>query len=178
MPENDTGVKLVIYKKIVAGDLSKFTATSNITQSGGGARDLRFNPADQFLTVFRKMFPRVSDNGVLTGYFSWANHANTEVEIHPPTKARPNEVRIGRIHECFPTQYIPDNAHDCVLLLIMDQNNAVWPFFTSERSLRQDDWHPTIKNNILAGLSARRSPRTTAMGFIDLETGGSYTNGQ
>ena len=109
MPENDTGVKLVIYKKIVAGDLSKFTATSNITQSGGGARDLRFNPADQFLTVFRKMFPRVSDNGVLTGYFSWANHANTEVEIHPPTNARPNEVRIGRIHECFPTQYIPDN---------------------------------------------------------------------
>ena len=37
-------VRLVIYKRIVEGDLSKFTATSNITQSGGGARDLRFRP--------------------------------------------------------------------------------------------------------------------------------------
>ena len=39
---NNLDVKLVIYKKIVEGDLSKFTATSNITPSGGGARDLPY----------------------------------------------------------------------------------------------------------------------------------------
>ena len=177
MPEN-IGVKMVVYKKIVEGDLSKFTATSNITQSGGGARDLRFSPASEFYSAFQKMFPLGADNGVLNGQFSWNGYPSTAVEIHPPTNARPNEVRIGRIHECFPAQYIPDDASDCVLLLIMDDNNAVWPHFTSERSLNHDDWHPMIKNGILTGLRARRSARTTAMGFIDLETGRSYTNGQ
>ena len=65
---NNLDVKLVIYKKIVEGDLSKFTATSNITPSGGGARDLRFSPATEFFPVFQRMF---TQNGpILSGYFS------------------------------------------------------------------------------------------------------------
>ena len=49
MAEAMSDVKLVVYKKIVDGDLRKFSATSNDTQTGGGARDLRFSPAAEFM---------------------------------------------------------------------------------------------------------------------------------
>lgn len=173
---NDLNVSLVIYKKIVDGDLRKFTATSNITQSGGGARDLRFNPASEFFPAFQRMFKQ---NGfTLKGYFSWVDHADTEVEIHPPTNARPNEIRIGRIHECFPQNVIPNNAEDCILLIVLDGTNKVCPYFTSQYSLKHDNWHPAIKEPILEGLNAQRSAKTTAMGYVDIENGRSYTNGR
>ena len=94
---SNLGVKLVVYKRIVEGDLSKFTATSNITQTGGGARDLRFSPAAVFFPVFQRMFEKDFD-GVLRGHFSWANHTPTDANVHPPTNSRPNEVRIAKIH--------------------------------------------------------------------------------
>lgn len=170
-------IKRVIYKKIVDGDLRKFTATSNDTPSGGGARDLRFSPAKEFYKEFQLMFPN-EINGTLNGYFHWENHNATEVEIHSPTNARPNEVRIGRVHECVPDQFVPDNADDCILILVQDEDNRVWPYFISRYSLEHDDWHPAIKKGILEGLDARRSIRTTPMGYLDLEHGGSYTNGR
>ncbi len=172
-------VKIVVYKKIVEGDLSKFTATSNITPTGGGARDLRFSPASEFFPIFQRMFPR--DGSVLKGSFFWTNGSittTTEVEIHPPTNARPNEVRIGRIHECFPANVIPRDASDCILLIVMDASGKVCPYFTTQRSLIQDNWHPAIKQPILAGLNAHRSAKTTAMGYVDIENGRNFTNGQ
>lgn len=171
------GVRLVIYKKIVDGDLRKFTATSNDTLSGGGARDLRFSPAPEFMKAFQKMFP-YDEDGKLRGYFSWENHSATEVYIHPPTNSRPNQMRIATVHECFPANIIPNSAIDCILLLILDKNGRVWPFFTSENSLIHDNWHPMIKNKILAGLNAIRSSKTTPMGYIDVESGVSFTNGK
>ena len=177
MNEN-IGVRLVIYKKIVKGDLSKFTATSNITQNGGGARDLRFSPASEFYKEFKKMFPTELSNGVLQGLFSWEGHSSTVVQIHPPTNSRPTEVRIGKINECFPEDQIPDNADDCILLLILDTNGSVWPHFTSERSLKCDNWNKKLKKYIIDGLNAKRNNRVTAMGYIDFDTGGIYTNGQ
>lgn len=173
--DNTLNISLVIYKKIVDGDLRKFTATSNITQSGGGARDLRFNPASEFFPVFQRMFKQ--SGSILRGYFSWSDYADTEVEIHPPTNARPNEVRIGRIHECFPQSVIPNDANDCVLLIILDGRGRVCPYFTSQYSLKHDNWHPAIKKPILEGLNAKRSLKSTAMGFVDIDNGRSYTNG-
>lgn len=177
MADTMSNVKLVIYKKIVDGDLRKFSATSNDQPSGGGARDLRFSPAGEFMAAFEKMFPH-RENNVLYGHFSWVGYDSTEVFIHPPTKSRPNEIRIGRVHECFPAGVIPDSAKDCILLLILDDNGKVWPHFTSEHSLRTDNWHPVVKNAILEGLGARRGERVTPMGFIDIADGGSYTNGR
>lgn len=169
-------VILVVYKKIVEGDLSKFTATSNFTPSGGGARDLRFSPADEFFPVFQRMF--VKNGPTLKGCFSWADHADTEVEIHSPTNARPNEVRIGRIHECFPQDIIPKDSSDCVLLIVLDSLGKVCPYFTSRYSLEHDNWHPAVKVPVLKGLNARRSAKITAMGYVDIENGRSYTNGR
>ena len=93
MADTMSNVKLVIYKKIVDGDLRKFSATSNDQPSGGGARDLRFSPAGEFMTAFEKMFPH-RENNVLYGRFSWAGYDSTDVFINPPTNSRPNEIRI------------------------------------------------------------------------------------
>lgn len=177
-PTHNTGVKLVIYKKIVEGDLSKFTATSNFSPTGGGARDLRFSPANEFFAAFNRMFSYNNDGTYLCGYFSWHNHAPTEVSIYPPTNARPNEVRISCIHECFPQEVIPESADDCILLIVLDNTGRINPYFTSQYSLQHDNWHPDIKNPILAGLTAPRNRRTTAMGIVDIENGGHYTNGR
>ena len=170
-------VRLVIYKKIVDGDLRKFSATSNDQPTGGGARDLRFSPAKEFMKAFKKMFA-VFEGEVLHGYFSWEGHPQTEVFIHPPTNSRPNEMRVANINDCFPAKYIPDNANDCILLFILDSNGKIWPFFTSEHSLRHDNWHPKVSGAILAGLEAKRSINSTPMGYIDLKDGGSFTNGK
>lgn len=177
MADTMSNVSLVVYKKIVDGDLRKFSATSNDRPTGGGARDLRFSPAGEFMPIFEKMFPH-REGDVLYGRFLWDDYAPTEVFIHSPTNSRPNEIRIGRVHECFPSNVIPEDAQDCILLLILDNNGNVWPYFTSEHSLRTDNWHPVIKNGILEGLAARRGERVTPMGYINIADGGSYTNGR
>ena len=56
MAESMSEVQLVIYKKIVDGDLRKFAATSNDQPTGGGARDLRFSPAKEFMGAFKNYF--------------------------------------------------------------------------------------------------------------------------
>ncbi|WP_186423782.1 hypothetical protein [Lacrimispora celerecrescens] len=177
MAEFMPNVRLVVYKKIVDGDLRKFSATSNDQQTGGGARDLRFSPANEFMNVFEKMFPQY-ENGLLRGSFSWKDYPLTNVFIHPPTNSRPNEIRIATVHECFPTEVIPEEANDCILLLIQDVNGEIWPYFTSEYSLQHDNWHPYIKEEILKGMKARRSSKTTPMGYIDIDEGRSFTNGR
>lgn len=177
MADTMSKIKLVVYKKIVAGDIRKFSATSNDKQSGGGARDLRFSPSKFFLPVFMRMFPNC-DGKILRGAFSWTDHDDTDVEIHTPTKARSNEIWIGCVNKCFPTSVAPTDATDCILLLIMDDNNKVWPYFTSQKSLCNDNWHPMIKKAILSGISAKRRKGTTPMGYIDVLNGGTYTNGR
>lgn len=173
---NQINVRLVIYKKIVEGDLRKFTATSNDTPSGGGARDLRFSPANEFFPVFNRMFP--GNGNILYGQFTWGNNYTTSVEIHSPTESRPNEVRIAKINECFPQTYIPYDATDCILLLVLDNLNRVCPYFTSMNSIIHAGWHPVIRNNIINGFNATRPITTTPMGYIDIEFNRIYTNGQ
>lgn len=178
MGDMENSVKIVVYKKIVVGDLSKFTATSNLNpEDGGGARDLRFNPGPNFFKIFKRMFTEKSPN-LLKGKLYWDNHDPTDVEIFGPTRSRPNEIRLARIHECFPESYIPTSAEDCILLLIYNSDNKVYPYFTTEKSLLTDGWHESVKNPILAGLHAERPAKTTPMGYIDIENKEVYTNGK
>ena len=158
---------LILYKKIVNGDLRKFSATSNDQPNGGGARDLRFSPADKFLPAFEKMFPS-RKNSQLYGHFSWSGHGQTEVLVHPPSNSRPNEIRIGCVHECFPRAVVPGSADDCILLLVLDDTGKVWPFFTSEESLSTGGWHPLVRDSLLAGLRAKRRRNITPMGYLDI----------
>lgn len=172
------GVKLVIYKKIVLGDFRKFQARSNNASTGGGARDLRFRPATEFSPQFNRMFTTPGADGSFTGQFYWPGLPPTDVTIHQPTRARPGEVRIGMVHQCFPVQSRPTNSEDCILLLILDSYHHVWPSFTSERSLRNDDWNHDVRDPILRGLDSHRSARITPMGYVDIENGREWNNGR
>ena len=44
MNSSDSEVARVIFQIVTEGDRKKMDAVSNIAQSGGGARDLRFQP--------------------------------------------------------------------------------------------------------------------------------------
>ena len=164
-----TGVKLVVYKKIVAGDFKKFRAESNITPTGGGARDLRFSPANEFTVQFNRMFTVTGDDDTLTGQFYWNGLPPTNVIIHQPTNSRPNEVRIATVHECFPVQVVPADCDDCVLLIVLREDDRVYPAFTSERSLQQDNWHTNVKEPILCGLHSILRSNLTPIGYVDIE---------
>lgn len=172
-----SGIKIVLYKKIVPGDIRKFFAESNDTASGGGARDLRLSPADKFFPILKRLFPKAGIGNTFTGELYWENEKNTKVTIHSPTNSRPNEVRIAKIHECFPKSKIPSDANDCILLFVQDEEGKVWPYFISEYSLKHDDWHEVVKKGILRGLNAKRSSSVSAAGFIDFESNTEYTNG-
>lgn len=178
-------VLIVVYKEIIAGDLAKFTATSNITKSGGGARDLRFSPSDRFLPIFQRIFPETkvekSKEGPKVfnfGKFSWESGVSTDVKIGAPTTSRPTEMRICSIDKSFPSEYYPTDATDCILLFIYDSEHRVHPFFTSSVSLKEDAWNPEIRRRILQGLAAQRAAGQAAMGYLDFENNDYYTNGK
>lgn len=176
MPYNG-GVRIVLYKKIVPGDIRKFRAESNDADSGGGARDLRFSPANNFFPILKRIFPNEGINGkTYTGTLHWNKLPSTQVTIHAPTKSRSNEVRIAKVHECIPKEIVPTDANDCILLLLLDEDYKAWGYFTSEHSLRTDDWHESVKKGVLRGLNARRGALVTPAGFIDFENGVEYTN--
>ena len=170
-------VLLVVYKEIVYGDLSKFTATSNIAETGGGARDLRFSPSDEFLPIFERMFPD-RQGSFNVGKFYWPNGKETDVKIARPTRSRANEMRICKINQCFPPEYYPTDAEDKILLLVYDDELKVTPYFTSRESLKNEEWDPIIRSKILQGLDAERGARQSAMGYLDIENDNFYTNGR
>ncbi len=169
-------VLIVVYKEIVKGDLDKFTATSNISPTGGGARDLRFSPSDEFLPIFQRMFP-TKQNGMNVGKFHWVDSTKTDVTIASPTKARKNEMRICTVNQCFPERFYPTSAADCILILILDANHEVHPYFTSRVSLKSGAWNPNVSKRILEGLAANRRANQAAMGYLDFENDIYYTNG-
>lgn len=173
------GVKIVVYKKMLPGDLKKFHANSNLAKTGGGARDIRFSPGPVFASIFNKMFEMNEKSGLLVGELHWTNLPNTQVEVYPPTDSRNTEIRISKVHQCFPSSIIPSDFEDCILLIVLNSKGEVWPHFTTSRSLREDEWHPSIKKHVLEGLIAKRRKGVAANGFIDFENDEVvYTNGK
>ena len=84
MPSGNLGIARIVFREILDGDRRKFVAKSNDTDTGGGARDIRFRSWTKLKTVFRRMFPHVRhlsrrrDGKPVTedayvGTFSWFN---------------------------------------------------------------------------------------------------------
>ncbi|WMT42271.1 hypothetical protein RE628_07665 [Paenibacillus sp. D2_2] len=177
------GIKRIVYKEIVEGDRLKFEAMSNHDASaGGGARDLRFRPYDQFRLAFERMLPH-NNHGILEGQFNWIEgdrHISREAYYHPPTNSRPNEGRISNIDKYLPGNMLPDAREGIAILLIIQRDDdTVWISFTTENSLKNDSrWNPQVSQTILGCLCARRRQNVSAAGYVDFETGGSFCNGQ
>lgn len=178
------GVKRVVFKEIVDGDLRKFEAQSNDADTGGGARDLRFRPSAEFEPVFRKLFPAVRreprrrdgrrvEEEVLVGEFHWldnGHHKRAEATYEMPTTARPGEGRVPVVHKYPPfTRELPRNEGRLVALLVQRDDGTVWPEFATEDSLRSGSWHTGISAPILRSLDAKRPASQVARGFIDFD---------
>lgn len=185
------GVKRVVFKQIVEGDFRKFEAQSNDADSGGGARDLRFRPYDEFAKVFRHLFPGIRTekrkrNGkkvnveILVGRLHWSEggkHGSKEATFDPPTDARPHEGRIPVVHTYPPFNVLPPtNQGRMVLLLIQRDDDTVWPAFATEDSLRSGAWQVSVSGPILRSLDGKRRANQVARGYIDFVSGKEYSD--
>ncbi len=179
---NSTGVRVVVYKKILDGDIKKMQEKSNIATSGGGARYLSFNPGSEFRPIFMKMFPNEIKPGTLAGKLYWLDAPTAEVisteviiDIHTDGKVR-KEVRLCQVNKCLRNR--PVTANDCIFIMIMDDLGRIWPYFTSEDSLLHDYWNQDVASGIIMGLRAKRPKNQAAAGYLDYDTETVYTNGE
>lgn len=185
------GVKRVVFKEVVEGDFRKFEAQSNDADSGGGARDLRFRPYDEFEEVFRHLFPDIRtekrkrngkkvDVEILVGRLHWlegGKHRSKEATFEPPTDARPNEGRIPIVHTYPPFNVLPPtNQGRMVLLLVQHDDDTVWPAFATEDSLRSGAWQDSVSGPILRSLDSKRPANQVARGYVDFENGKAYSD--
>lgn len=191
-PPKPAGVKRIIFKQIVEGDLRKFRAESNDAATGGGARDLRFRPHDKFEKAFAKLFPTVrrmtrkragghTTVDIYYGRLYWTdasgNQKSSEASYEPPTDARPNEGRIPVVYQYPPLNNLPRTDQGKILLLLIQRDdNTVWPCFATEDSLRSGDWDANVSRPLIRCLDAKRSLHKVAIGFIDFENGTSYSD--
>lgn len=177
----------LVVREIVPGDRRKFTATSNDVDTGGGARDLRFRPEDKFAPVFARMFPTTktvtSRRGgaavqlqVHTGQIRWPSvptpgqappYQTGQAEIWPSTNARPGELRLVRVHEYgFSPLLPPLQVNGKTVMMLIQETQGVVVRFTTEASIRTNNWHRSIKPFLLRWLDS-----DSLSGFIDLQTG-------
>lgn len=185
------GVKRVVFKELAEGDYRKFEAQSNDAETGGGARDLRFRPYDEFQVVFRALFPGVrkvrrrrngqqSEIEIFVGRLHWSVggiSSSDEAVFEPPTDARPHEGRIPVVHRYKPLQDLPpQGSKKVVLLLIQRSDDTVWLELVPEDSLRSGDWEDRVAGPILDSLDAKRPANQVARGFVDLVARRNYSD--
>ena len=198
MASGSTDVSRILYKEIVPGDLRKILAQSNDSDSGGGARDLRFGSYSKVLPVIEKMFPKktkekrkrqgvVEKIDVFQGEFFWHNDKG-KVErkdsfFESPTDVRPSEGRIARVHEygCFDTGRMPQGGvgNRVLLLLVQLKDGSVWPYYAEERTLRvKGKWDPVVARELLDCLDAKRAANRAVIGYRDFDNAARYCNGK
>lgn len=181
MADDGLNVIRVLFQNIEDGDRLKFVARSNTSDTGGGARDLRFRPEKKFFPFFEKMFlgrkrEQRTSKGVsseieiLTGTVVWnegGNEVSAMMEIWPSTAARPNECRISKVSSFGLDGLIQNdpNGGKSVLMMFQQENGTVRIFFTTETSLKDDNWDPTIKKFASEWLN-----KGTKSAFLDLQS--------
>lgn len=181
MADDGLIVVRVLFQNIEEGDRLKFVAQSNTSDTGGGARDLRFRPETEFLPLFKKMFSgrkiqRRKSKGVLaqievlTGTVVWdegGKEVSATMEIWPSTNARPNECRIARISSFGLDGLIQNDPQGgkSVFMMFQQQDGTIRLHFTTETSLKMDNWDPTIKK-----FAADWLTEGTKSAFLDLNS--------
>ncbi len=177
MPQTMTS-RLVFFE-ILEGDRAKLRARSNLTPSGGGARDLRF-PYEPFRHIMERLFPHEEPRAtsraapgaqpdpvtgrkprtpttltIRTGDLTWHANGDTrmaKVECWPPTGARPSEGRLARIHSLEPLRdgVLPAGQGKVFLILVQDNNGVVMPSYVPETYLRSPACDRAVSEPILA----------------------------
>ena len=110
------------------------------------------------LPFFRKLLPEVvlesresTQIETYRGSVSWeasGQQKSQVMTVWPATDARPNECRIARINQFDFSGLVQKDPRGgpSILMLFQQKNGVVQAYFTTETSLRSENWHPTIKN--------------------------------
>ena len=175
---NETEVVRVLFQILMEGDRRKMDAASNDSRTGGGARDLRFRPESEFLPFFRKLLPEVvlesresTQIETYRGSVSWeasGQQKSQVMTVWPATDARPNECRIATINQFDFSSLVKKDpgGGPSIFMLFQQQNGVVRAYFTTETSLRSENWHPTIKTFAEVWLATAHKHKSA---FLDLE---------
>ena len=181
MSDDGLNVVRILFHDIQEGDRLKFEAQSHTASTGGGARDLRFRPESAFLPFFRRVFSetqiRKSTSGggtnnieVSYGKVHWTHHSDERsatMEVWPSTYSRPGETRIGRISSFGFSDLIETDPRGgrSIFMLFQQKNGDVRIHFTTETSLRRDQWDTQVKEFAEYWFNSGK-----ISAFLDLET--------
>lgn len=185
-----SGVRRVIFREFLPGDRKKKDGVSNISQSGGGARDLRYSPAEKFEDVVAEMFPTTRTEArqrggstvelnVRVGEVHWDEHGtvkSVEAVFEPPTDARPNEWRLRRVTNIPPIKQPPPEAEGAAFVILVENDEGqVWAHFATVASLRAGEWHESVSGPILHSFDTRAANKAP-VGYIDFVAGTQWTS--
>ena len=155
-----------VYKRIVPGDIRKLSADSADSGTGGGARDLRFNPADKFWPVFEQMFTKVPGKKFLDATLIWSDGATTTTEVAPPTPSRSNEARITRVNACCPENQLPSGTEESLFILIQTVEGT-YAFFMTRQDILSSGFTSELESFLIRALEYSENTKVPT-GFVDL----------
>jgi len=173
---------LAFFQETKNGDLLKQVARSNVSTTGGGARDLRIRPATPYWERLAQFFPHAVSNRERTGIiYTELNPTiqNETISLWDETAARPGEIRIATIHLIAGwqiDQHMFNNETNqgylIFYLLTLDKSRNVWARVMSTRHLNQNraDFVGFVKMVI----QAKTSEKETARGIFDFSNGQHY----
>ncbi len=151
---------LVLAKELVDGDRLKLEAASNVTPSGGGARDFRF--PKKHLPALERIFSREGERGgralrLADLHYQKRNGqpaVQSDVELWEPTDSRPNEYRIAKIHKLEVFADPPPAEQNRVFAVFTQYTDGVVRFgYVTERQLRHEDSDRKIADALDAAVS-------------------------
>jgi hypothetical protein len=169
----------VIYKRCVPGDRRKVEARSQDAETGGGARDIRFNPLKMFKGVIPEVFEEVgsSSRGRQVNYapvYWWENDERQgpiTVEFWSPTDSRGGEIRLSRVHKVtsFDERHIPPQELDPFFFIWRDEER-IWARYVTIDDLRAPGWPDDLVGPILSSIETVAWDQNIR-GWRDLRTG-------
>src|SRR5581483_1457775 len=129
---------IVFFQETKPDDIDKYFMHSNDADTGGGARDLRIRPANEFWKDLSPFFPEEISTRQRSGTVYSADRrqenktVSAKVSLWGPTNTR-SEVRIGRFYtvagwEIPADEFNKDFTTGVVwfYLLMLDDNKNVW----------------------------------------------------
>jgi hypothetical protein len=191
------GPQRLLYKRFLVGDDRKVKGRSNISKTGGGARDVRFGPWEKFEDIVKVMFPETTikmtrRKDPRTGKYARheavvhvgtllyqddlrgrAQMAAMAVEFWEPTGARAFEGRLARAGKLPPFRpgTMPAGKGSVFMLLAQDANGMLGGTWVTEHALRNHQgWYKPFQQALLDALDGA-SATANVRGFIDLQTG-------
>ncbi|HEX8050264.1 MAG TPA: hypothetical protein VF504_02245 [Solirubrobacterales bacterium] len=172
-------MEYVIYKRCVPGDRRKVEARSQDAGTGGGARDVRFNPLKTFEGVIPKIFEETdfSSSGRQFNFapvYWWEDDERQgplTVRVWSPTEARGGEFRLSRVHKVIPfdEHHIPAPELDPFFFLWNDEER-VWARYVTVDELRKPGWPSELADPILGSVEAKPLDQNIR-GWRNLRTG-------